>query len=83
MRSDHDWLAESNGTNSSGFNALPASYLTEYGEFMAIGGYAFFWTSTENNANSAWSVMLSYNTEGSEKNFYNTKNAFSVRCLRN
>ncbi len=83
LRSDHDWLAESNGTNSSGFNALPASYLTEYGEFMAIGGYAFFWTSTENNANSAWSVMLSYNTEGSEKNFYNTKNAFSVRCLRN
>ncbi len=83
LRSDHGWLAENHGTNSSGFNALPASYLTEYGEFMALGGYAFFWTSTENDENTAWNIMLSYNTEVAEKNFYNKNNALSVRCLKN
>jgi uncharacterized protein (TIGR02145 family) len=83
LRSDHGWLAESHGTNSSGFNALPASYLTEYGEFMALGGYAFFWTATENDENTAWNIMLSYNTEVAEKNFYNKNNALSVRCLKN
>lgn len=83
MKSDHGWMAEQNGNNSTGFNALPASYLTEYGEFMALGAYSFFWTSTENNADMAWSRMLSYNKDIIESNFYNKKNAFSVRCLKN
>ncbi len=83
MRSDEGWRRDGNGSNSSGFNALPASYFTEYGEYMALGGYAFFWTDTQTDESSAWSIMLSYNREIAEKNFYNKANAFSVRCLRN
>ncbi len=83
LKSDFGWTGDYNGDNSSGFNALPASYHTEYGEYMALGGYAFFWTATENQENRAWSRLLSYNREIVEKNFFNKQNAFSVRCLKN
>ena len=82
IKSNHGWRAGENGDNSSGFDALPASYLTEYGEYMALGGYAFFWTATENQENMAWSRLLSYNRIILERNFYNKKNAFSVRCIK-
>jgi len=83
MKSDHGWLAEMHGSNSSGFNVLPASYYTEFGEFMAIGGYAFFWTATEDTGDVAWCRYFSYNRDVVEKNTYNKNNAFSVRCLKN
>jgi len=83
MKSIEDWPRGGNGTNTSGFNALPASYYTEYGEFMALGAYAFFWADTQNDATTSWSILLSYNREIAEKNFYNKANAFSVRCLKN
>ena len=83
MKSDHGWQGGYNGTNSSGFNVLPASYRTQYGEFMALGGYAFFWSATVREPASAWSIMLSYNQDIVEKNYYNQDNAFSIRCIRN
>lgn len=83
MRSAEGWRTDGNGTNTSGFNALPASYYTEYGEFMALGAYAFFWADTQNDENTAWSILLSYNRLIAEKNFYNKANAFSVRCVKN
>jgi uncharacterized protein (TIGR02145 family) len=83
LKSDQGWTGNYNGSNAVDFNALPASYYTEYGEFMALGGYAFFWTATDNPDNTAWSIMLSYNRDIVETNFYNKANAFSVRCLKN
>ncbi len=82
IRSDHGWNAEGNGDNSSGFNALPASYFTSYGEFMELGSYTFFWSSTEEDGYKAWSTQLSYDSEIVRKYFYSKNNAFSVRCLR-
>lgn len=82
IKADHGWQGGYNGTNSSNFSALAASYLTQYGEFMALGSYAFFWTASE-EADKAWSIMLSYNRDDAEKFLYNKKNAFSVRCLKN
>lgn len=81
IKSDHGWTGDYNGTNSSGFNALPGSYLTQYGEFMALGGYAFFWTSGESTDNRAWCRQLSYNVDNVERNHFNKLNAFSVRCI--
>jgi len=82
MKSEEGWNADLNGDNSSGFNVLPASYLTDYGEHMALGSYAFFWTATENQENSAWSLMFSYYRSNVEWNYYNKNNAYSVRCLK-
>jgi len=82
LRSDQGWQSEMNGDNSSGFNALPASYLTSYGEFMKLGSYASFWSSTEQDSYRAWSMWLSYNKTNLQKFSYQKGNAFSVRCLK-
>lgn len=82
LKSNYGWTNNNNGDNSSGFNALPSSYKTEYGEYMALGGYAYFWTETENEQDKAWSRLISYDRTTVERNFFNKKNAFAVRCLK-
>ena len=68
---------DSNGTDSLGFNALPAGGLIT--SFYGAGEYAYFWTSTE------FSYYSYYITVYSELFFdydYKSTRYFSVRCLK-
>ena len=51
MKSKTDWQTDGkksgNGSNSSGFNGLPASKLLNYGMFGDIGEEGYWWSSTE------------------------------------
>ena len=71
-----------NGTNSSGFTALPAGRRGGNGDFHHLGGSAYFWSSSEGLTGFSWSRYLrsgfalvgrigDYQTVG-----------YSVRCLR-
>jgi uncharacterized protein (TIGR02145 family) len=69
-------------TNTSLFTGLPGGYRDFNGDFSYIGGYGYWWSSTENNTDNAWNQrLLNYNgTAGrgaSDKKF-----GISVRCLR-
>lgn len=71
-----------NGTNISGFNALPAGCLLG-GVFFDQGIYTSFWSATENDGFTSWNRDL-YNPDSQSYRFYNNKtNGFSVRCVQN
>jgi len=70
------------GTNASGFTALPAGY--RYGgAFYNLGSYAFFWSATELFASSAWCRdLLTGSWQSYRTNPYKS-DGLSVRCLQN
>ena len=50
-----------NGTNLSGFSALPSGYRGSFEGFTHIGFFGYFWTATENAGTSyAWGRVLKY-----------------------
>ena len=89
------WTSESAGTdNSSGFSALPGGFRNDTdfdentgmlirGNFILIRDFAFFWSATESDNNSAVDRKLHagdgfvYKTNGFSKS-----NGASVRCLK-
>ena len=69
--------------NSSGFNAFPEGWRNSTGSFYDEGSWAFFWSSTEFNSDSAWyRNLLSFNYSYLDSNMNNKKRGFSVRFVR-
>jgi uncharacterized protein (TIGR02145 family) len=73
-----------NGTNISGFTALPYGHITDSGSSEGSGMEAYWWSSTEDNAkcNSAWCRMLWYSSKKVERNTKSKVDGLSVRCLK-
>jgi uncharacterized protein (TIGR02145 family) len=46
LKATYGWYNDGQGTNTSGFTAVPGSYRSANGYFAAGGAYAWFWTST-------------------------------------
>ena len=66
--------------NASGFSAVPAGFWS-YG-FDYAGNDAYFWSSTEDGAGSAWHRILYYSYAGVLRTTSSRYGGFSVRCLR-
>ena len=69
------------GTNASGFTALPAGNRTSAFGYLGSGGY--FWSATEYSASYAWYRYLYSSNWQSNRNNYGKTYGFSVRCLQN
>ena len=77
------------GTNESGFNALPAGAGNGEG-FHRMGDWALFWSSTESKHERAWFAQLDgfwYQAPPRYPNlyvgsYYLKTNQFSVRCIK-
>jgi uncharacterized protein (TIGR02145 family) len=82
MRVTSSNTPSSNGTNTSGFSALPAGYASG-GSFYGLGASACFWSASENSPSFAWGRVLLAGNLQSYRNFYNKALGFSVRCLQN
>jgi len=71
------------GTNSSGFTALPAGYRYHVsGLFATLGTSAAFWTTTEYSALFAWNKYLNTSDVVSSSSPPSKTQGFSVRCLK-
>ncbi|OFY73285.1 MAG: hypothetical protein A2275_03230 [Bacteroidetes bacterium RIFOXYA12_FULL_35_11] len=70
------------GTNTSGFSALPTGYISSSTSFD-MGTYTYFRTTTEFDASNAWYRSLCIGFIGSFRNKNSKTNGFSVRCLQN
>jgi uncharacterized protein (TIGR02145 family) len=85
MKSLQYWESpNTDATNESGFSGLPAGNRYPSGNFLDIGDYGVWWSSTEEefNTNTAWNRTLGYNTDNVFRNYYTKEYGFSVRCLR-
>jgi uncharacterized protein (TIGR02145 family) len=56
------WKAPNKGaTNETGFTALPGGYRTGRGKYVNFKhNLAYFWSSTENDATTAWGYYITY-----------------------
>lgn len=89
LKSVGGWVDGGNGTNSSGFNALPAGIRRD-NAYEVLGVMGFWWTSTSaEEEGRAWGWNLSYGGPGEkplkEKAFRfasSVSHAKSVRCVK-
>ncbi len=82
MKTTSGWDEGGNGSNKSGFTAIPGGYRNHEGYFINIGRNALFWTSTEFNSTNIWFR----NVIGSIPDVYAPNYAMdfglSVRCIK-
>ena len=74
-----------NGTNTSGFSALPGGGREGYyGDFIAEGNNSFWWSASLNGTSYAWYRFLFFDSDDVYRfsDGYSLRNGFSVRCLR-
>ena len=70
-------------TNESGFTGLPAGHRnTNSGDYIYMGFYGYFWSSTETSSDLAWRRYLFHYSSGVARDTFGKPNAFSIRCLR-
>jgi uncharacterized protein (TIGR02145 family) len=82
MKSTSEWKDNGNGTNSSGFNALPGGQSYRDGSFEDLGYSGYWWSSTEESLKGAWFRSLKYDNVGVDRYDFNMTHGFSVRCVK-
>ena len=95
LKSRDSWFKKGNGSDEFGFNALPAGYRVAIsksddgtisgGNFDGIGGYAYFWSATEDPENpesNAYYLFLAFNSKSASVNSFSKNDLRSVRCVR-
>jgi uncharacterized protein (TIGR02145 family) len=70
------------GTDNFGFAAFPGGNRALQGNFAGIGGYGFWWTSTQNGAEQAWSRSLHSSINNLSRSSDDKQRGYSIRCIR-
>ncbi len=84
LKSGTGWYANANGTNSSGFNALPSGAVSVINGYMAETKVAVFWTASPGNTGPSFAQyrVLHAPRRGVYAEEDVKFNAFPVRCIR-
>ena len=84
LKAASGWIAFSGITNEDafGFSALPAGYRLDFGYYDYEGYYAYFWSSTEYNIDSAYYIHLYYDNDDAHLDNHGKYYGFSVRCVK-
>ena len=70
-------------TNETGFTALPGNLRYPEGTFWRYSRrVGYWWTTTEDLADTAWGYYLLFGDEGVGRGYYNKQSGFSVRCIK-
>lgn len=80
------WLYDLSPTNSSGFSGLPCGYRVRTGDFVNIGHYGVWWSSTEGSIegyNGAWFTRLQGDMVAVYRSIAPKESGFSIRCIKN
>jgi uncharacterized protein (TIGR02145 family) len=82
LRSSSGWLNGRNGSNTTGFNALPAGmYNGESNSFLYLLGNTYYWTSTYRVAD-AKCTAVDHNCPDILVTITSKYNGYSVRCVK-
>jgi uncharacterized protein (TIGR02145 family) len=84
MKNTTGWAAGQNGTNTSGFSALPGGYRYGLsGNYNDSGNLSYWWSSTQETADLAWYRRL----DGTNADIYRAsvdkRGGKYVRCMKN
>ena len=83
LKTTSGWPENGNGTDEVHLTVLPGGFRSNAGGYLVLNWYAYFWTSTEVDTNTAWVRTISYNNTkiGRIKSFKG--DGYSVRCIKN
>ena len=83
MKNTTGWNAGENGTNTSGFSALPGGYrFHSDGLFAGQNTLGYFWTATEHDADRGWYRRLDGNNTAVYKASTDKRAGKSIRCVK-
>lgn len=83
MKSATGWADGENGTNSSGFSALPGGYKwAKNGAFNGIGMIVYFWSS-DPNGDYAWYRRLDGTNNDVYRMYTSKRGGKNIRCVKN
>jgi uncharacterized protein (TIGR02145 family) len=84
MKSTTLWNAPNTGaTNESGFSGLPGGLrFGAYGHFASLGYNGYWWSAPESGAEFAYHRGLYGNGAGVYRFYYNKRDGFCLRCVR-
>jgi uncharacterized protein (TIGR02145 family) len=82
IKSMKGWSQNGNGSNESGFNALPGGTRSINEAFSFVGDYGYWWTSSSFDGNSAWNRFLAYNNNYIGRSTGWKQFGNSVRCIK-
>lgn len=86
IKSDTLWINDGNGTNETGFSALPTGFRYKEGLFDKVGRYGYFWTSSQCLSScdqSARYRYLVFSDNKIHKSYPSKKSGLPVRCIKN
>lgn len=83
LKSKNGWFQGGNGTNSSGFNALPGGFRTGNGHFLYNGFLAYWWTASDYKTDAALNQLIHYNYEKLQIHGSTKDRGNFVRCVKN
>ena len=84
LKAKDGWFKKGNGSDVLGFKALPAGFRGADGKFDGIGGYAYFWSATEDDEfpeSLAYYLFLSFSSDAASLNAFAKEDYRSVRCV--
>jgi len=81
LKSTWGWSSGGNGTNESGFNALPGGCMGIY-HFDDLYLFSYFWSTTEDSPGYAWLLKLNYGLPTAGRFFSAKFRGYSTRCLK-
>ena len=82
MKTNYAWSAGGDGTNSSGFSGLPGGYRDPDGNFLGLGSFAGWWSSSPGANTQAWFRYLNGSIESVNRGDFTPVFGFSVRCIQ-
>lgn len=82
LKFSYGWNSGGNGTDEFGFGALPDGMLHAFA-FSGLLDYGRWWTSDEYSATYAWSRILHYSFDQSNRSGFLKTDGYSVRCIKN
>lgn len=84
LKNSTGWDEGGNGTNSSGFSALPGGYrFGATGDFYLLTTITYWWTATEHDADRGWYRRLDSSSTAVYRASTSKKGGKYIRCVKN
>lgn len=81
LKSSLTWFGDGNGSNFSGFTALPGGYRNTHDIFLNLDQYALFWSASQSDT-LVWYRSLYFDNSGIYRFSTLKSHGFSVRCVK-
>ncbi|HMO31932.1 MAG TPA: fibrobacter succinogenes major paralogous domain-containing protein [Lacibacter sp.] len=82
LKDSSGWNNGGNGSNASGFAALPGGSRTESAQFIGMARYGYWWSAQEQSSRNGWGIDMGFGYRHVNLVPFAKGSGFAVRCVR-